>query len=66
MVEAREKLPSGVGEKQKWIHARVTLGTLEGPKPQPSRLFSAPASQTSLTYVRKRLFRVSDPLTPPF
>ncbi|AKT37826.1 L,D-transpeptidase [Chondromyces crocatus] len=28
VVEAREKLPGGVAEGQKWIHVRVTQGTL--------------------------------------
>ncbi|HSN98974.1 MAG TPA: L,D-transpeptidase [Candidatus Nanopelagicales bacterium] len=51
VVEAREKLPSGVGETQKWIHVRITQGTLvayEGRTPVFATLMSPGAGGVSI------------------
>jgi hypothetical protein len=51
VVEARPKLPSGVREGQKWIHVRVTQGTLvayEGLTPVFATLMSPGAGGVSI------------------
>lgn len=43
VVERRDKMPFGVGEQQKWVHVRLTQGTLvayEGNKPVYATLIS--------------------------
>lgn len=51
VVEAAKKLPGGVAEGQKWIHVRVTLGTLtayEGRTPVFATLMSPGAGGVSV------------------
>ncbi|MCC6559386.1 MAG: L,D-transpeptidase, partial [Polyangiaceae bacterium] len=52
VVERRAELPNGVGDKQKWIHVRVTQGTLvayEGRTPVYATLMSPGAGGGSVT-----------------